>query len=293
MTAPDIEIRDLAHIPSNEIENAFIDAFADYATSFGREQIRDMLTRRGASKELSFGAFVDGKIVSFILNGVGDYNKVPTAYDTGTGTIKSFRGRGLTDELFRHASEALRRAGIKRYVLEVLQDNAPAVKIYSRLGFKATRDFDCFTGDNDSILEKLARRATPDIVIKQVSFDDIVPLLGFMDFQPSWQNSPESIRRHPGAFLYIIAQSHGKPVGFGVSETAYGDISLLAVAPEHRRRGIGSAILSTLIQHNQLPTAKVLNVQHDCQSLKAMLTASGFSLSCRQYEMMLNLSHEE
>lgn len=50
-----------------------------------------MLIRRGYESRLSFAAFADGEIVAFTLNGVGQFNGIPTAYDTGTGTVKDYR----------------------------------------------------------------------------------------------------------------------------------------------------------------------------------------------------------
>ena len=52
------------------------------------EQLRAMLTRRGFDPTLSFAAFDGAQIAAFTLNGIGNFNGVPTAYDTGTGTLK-------------------------------------------------------------------------------------------------------------------------------------------------------------------------------------------------------------
>lgn len=69
---------------------------------------------------------------------------MPTAYDTGTGTLKEYRGTGLGTEIFRHSMPHLRRAGVGQYLLEVLQYNTRAVSVYRNLGFETVREFNYF-----------------------------------------------------------------------------------------------------------------------------------------------------
>lgn len=47
-----------------------------------------MLPRRGYEPRLSFAVFDEGRIVAFTLNGIGLFNGVKTAYDTGPGRQK-------------------------------------------------------------------------------------------------------------------------------------------------------------------------------------------------------------
>ena len=284
----DIVIKNLADIKPEDITAAFLDAFADYSMSLDERSLADMLKRRGAVQELSFGAFDRGRIVSFIINGIGDYSGRRMAYDTGTGTVKEYRGLGLTDRIFNYSVEHLVNAGVKDYVLEVLTDNIPAVKIYSRQGFKTVREFDCFTAANESVAANLKDTA-PGVKIRRSDIDEVRCMAGYMDFEPSWQNSFESIGRNPEAFLFLAAYDGDAKVGFGVSETAYGDITLLAVDKSARRQGVGSALLRGLVAYNRIGRAKVINVDSRCVEMKSFLEASGFELSCRQYEMMKKL----
>ena len=285
----DIEIRSLQGLPFRKVAEAFINAFSDYAITLDEQSLAALLKRRGARPDLSFAAFADDRIVSFIINGVGSYNGQTTAYDTGTGTIKEFRGLGLTDRIFTTAAAALVNAGVRSYLLEVLTDNEPAVRIYTRQGFSKVRDFDCFTADNSQAIATLSGKNMPDLIITHSSVENIASLSGFMDFVPSWQNSFSSILRNPEAFLCLTAYDGDTPIGFGVSETAYGDISLLAVDRNRRRQGIGSAILLRLLEQNRCQRAKALNIDNRCREMTLFLEASGFELSCRQYEMIKHL----
>ncbi len=139
-----MEIRSLENIGFDTLFNAFERAFADYEIRFEKEEVRRMLTRRGYVPRLSFGAFDNGAIIAFTLNGIGMFNGVSTAYDTGTGTVKEYRGQGIAGKIFNHSLPYLKEAGIRQYLLEVLQDNTKAISVYSRMQFKTTRQFDCY-----------------------------------------------------------------------------------------------------------------------------------------------------
>ena len=290
MRHEDIEIRSLGGTSFDEIARAFMEAFADYGIDFDAAKIRDMFVRRGARPDLSFAAFSGDRIVSFIINGIGRYGGTTAAYDTGTGTVPDFRGRRLTGAIFEYSQGRLAEAGIGTYVLEVLCDNTPAVKIYRGQGFEETRVLDCYAGDASAVLAHMDSQGAAGITLREDSVAGIANLAGFMDFEPSWQNAPESLMRNPGAFDCLVAYEGCVPVGFGVSETAYGDISLLAVDRSRRRRGIGSALLRELARRSRPGTVKVLNIDTGCQNMKAFMAASGLDFTCSQYEMRKRLT---
>lgn len=116
----------MEHTGFDTLFNAFERAFSDYEVSFGKEEVRAIPARRGYAPRLSFAAFDNGDIVAFTLNGVGTFNGIPTAYDTGTGTVKEYRGQGLAGKIFSHSLPYLEESGIRQYLLEVLRDNGKA-----------------------------------------------------------------------------------------------------------------------------------------------------------------------
>lgn len=97
-----MEIRNLEHTDFETIFHGFKKAFADYEIHFEKEEVRSMLKRRGYNPQLSFAAFDNDEIVAFTLNGTGTFNGVLTAYDTGTGTIKQYRGQSIAGKIFTH-----------------------------------------------------------------------------------------------------------------------------------------------------------------------------------------------
>ena len=202
-----MEIKSLEKTDFNTLFRAFGRAFADYEVQLNAEQLRAMLTRRGFDPTLSFAAFDGAQIAAFTLNGIGNFNGVPTAYDTGTGTLKEYRGTGLATEIFRHSMPHLRRAGVGQYLLEVLQHNTGAVSVYRNLGFETVREFNYFCRANTEIVDRGDTPRLPHSV-RRIDPEKFASISSFWDFTPSWQNSFESIGRAAGDFVSLGAVSY-------------------------------------------------------------------------------------
>ena len=112
-----MEIRSLNNICLNELFEAFEQAFADYEVQLNKVELLTMLKRRGFEPKASFGAFDGNKIVSFTCNGIGNFYGTPTAYDTGTGTLKDYQGKGLATQVFKYSIPHLKALGAKEYGL--------------------------------------------------------------------------------------------------------------------------------------------------------------------------------
>src|SRR5262245_44102252 len=113
-----VEIRPLQGIDTDTIFTAWDDAFSDYARTWTKAELERDLQRRGFSPGISFGAFEGQRLVSFILNAAGTFNGVKTAYDTGTGTIKEYAGKGLASVIFKESLPFLQKQGFEKYLLE-------------------------------------------------------------------------------------------------------------------------------------------------------------------------------
>jgi hypothetical protein len=100
-----IQIKSLKGIHFDRIFKAFNAAFQDYEIQLDKAELQSMLERRGFVSDLSFAVFNDDEIVAFTLNGIGTFNSMETAYDTGTGTgtIEEFRGQGLASQIFEYS----------------------------------------------------------------------------------------------------------------------------------------------------------------------------------------------
>lgn len=246
-----------------------------------------MLTRRGYVPRLSFGAFDNGAIIAVTLNGIGMFNGVSTAYDTGTGTVKEYRGQGIAGKIFNHSIPYLKEAGIRQYLLEVLQDNTKAISVYSRMQFKTTRQFDCYR----QTIDKVSRYMSVDdeCIIKPVGMDFIRQAQSFCDFIPSWQNSMESIERGKSGLKYLGATIGRAAVGYCVFDPATGDITQIAVRKDYRRRSIGTRLFQEAVRGMETDFVKVLNVSADNHEMPSFLKNVNVDLASRQFEMLLQL----
>ncbi|MBK6962790.1 MAG: GNAT family N-acetyltransferase [Bacteroidales bacterium] len=282
------EIRNLSGLSPDEMFIAFSEAFADYEITLDKVEHQRMLNRRGFDAALSFGAFEDGRLVSFTCNGIGTFNGQSTAYDTGTGTLKEYRGQGLASRVFEASIPFLVEAGIRQYLLEVLQHNEPAVSVYRKMGFEVSREFNYFVAATDAL--DLKDRPIPgDYILKSISMDELGDPSAMWDFTPSWQNSFEAIGRKPEDFSIIGIYCKNQLTGYGIVEPASGDITQLAVHTEHRRKGLGTAILGELVKLNMHPGLKSINTDTECQAIESFFISNGLPLKGKQFEMIRKL----
>lgn len=284
-----MEIRPLSGTDPEIIWNGFSKAFADYEVQINRTQFMALIKRRGFDPDVSFAAF-EGKdnIIAFTLNGTGTFNGIPTAYDTGTGTVKEHRGKGLATKIFEHSLPFLKDRNLEQYLLEVLQNNTGAVSVYRKLGFGVTREFHYFVQKSTEVRPG-ADQAGSRFSVRQIDPLAAAETEGFADFAPSWQNSYESISRVPDHFVALGAFEEETMLGCCILEPASGDIPQLAVKEESRRKGIGSLLLREALRLNQSEIVKIVNADIRCISITGFLQSKNIPVTGKQYEMIRKL----
>lgn len=280
--------KSLENINIEILHKTFIDAFSDYQVKIDLPlwKFQRMLQRRGYVPDISIGAFKDEKLVGFVLNGFRNWNGKPTVYDTGTGVMGEYRRQGLTSNMLVNIRELLKEKGVKQYLLEVIQSNTSAVNLYKKQGFKIIRDFACFQID-----KKKYNLAT---MYKVEHADRIDPknwgkLINIWDFEPSWQNSIDSINAVSDTFIYSFVRLDDNIVGYGIIDKKTGDIPQIAVHKHYRHRGIARSLVSDLLENTEASKVSVLNVDDQSESTKDFLYKLGFEYSVGQYEMILDL----
>ena len=222
---------------------------------------------------------------AFTLNGIGNFNGVPTAYDTGTGTLKEYRGTGLATEIFRHSMPHLRRAGVGQYLLEVLQHNTGAVSVYRNLGFETVREFNYFCRANTEIADRGDTPRLPHSV-RRIDPEKFASISSFWDFTPSWQNSFESIGRAAGDFVSLGVFTEEELAGYCVFEPASGDVAQIAVKRQYRRKGIAGLLLREMLRLNRNDSLKIINTDVSCGSITGFLQAKNIVPQGKQFEMI-------
>ena len=283
-----IDFHSLDNIGFDTLFETFSMAFAEYEVQPNKEELQKMLYRRGFLPELSFGAFDNGRLVSFTCNGIGAFGGVKTAYDTGTGTIKEYRGQGLASSVFSKSIPYLKSAGVCQYLLEVLQHNTGAVSVYRKQGFVTTREFNYFVSPMESLTPN-NRKLPVGFALNEISLADLQTVSAWFDFEPSWQNSFDAIRRKPDDFIVIGVCRGDVLVGYGILEPTTGDITQIAVDPNCRRMGVGSNILNEILNRNSYSSIKLINSDVECTSIVEFLNKFGLSVTGKQFEMIKKL----
>ena len=280
------EYRTLSGVPDEELLACFLEAFSDYQVPvrLTLESFRANNALRGFDPAVSTGAFDDGRLVGFVLNGRGDWGGLPTAYDLGTGVIPGRRGYGLAGALAAESFSLLRRAGLAQYLLEVIKTNAPALNLYRKKGFSITREFDCFKGNRADVAESPAPAGVELRPLERAALKEASAL---RDWAPSWQNSDDALLRYPGELTLLGVFLEGSLAGYGAIKPN-GDIPQLAVAKDLRQRGLGSLLLRGLAA--ALPPdcerLSCLNVESADDAAVSFLKKHGLQTFAGQYEMI-------
>ena len=282
-----MEIRSLEGTHFDSLHRAFSLAFKDYEVQLNKIQLIKMLKRRGFNPNLSFAYFEKGEIVSFILNGIGTYNGILTAYDTGTGTIEDFRGKGLASSLFDYSLPYLRNENIQQYLLEVLQQNFNAFSLYQNMGFVISREFYYYIQNKNKFL--INNSLALNDSIRFIDVNQLENLSSFWDSHPSWQNGIEAICRDQDNFE-IIASCDNKIIrGYCIYEPESGDIVQIAVDKRYRRKNIATNLINTAFSNIISDTIKVINTDTSCTTISGFLSSIGAEFSGKQYEMLKQL----
>lgn len=106
--------------------------------SLTAEQEAEFLkTQAESPNAIEIAAFVDGKIVgSAGIEPIGSKEKVRHRADFGIAVEKAFWGRGIGKALTLACIECAKQAGFLQLELEVVAENASAVKLYESAGFR-------------------------------------------------------------------------------------------------------------------------------------------------------------
>jgi len=262
-----VSIRPLTGVPFDVIFDCFAQGFSDYVIRMQptRDDLREMLTRRGFVPELSAGAFDGEQLVGFTFNAVdGD-----RAYDSGTAVIPTHRRRGIARDLMIASFELL---APRTYVLEVLQANTSAIALYESLGFTRTRPLQIwsFTAQAPTRITELANA-------------DLDLIRSWCDVAPSWQNDVPSLRRARDPYVVL-----GTPEAAAVVFPRTGDLPLLAVTPAARLQGFGRTLLNAAATRANKPL-RIVNVDDRDPGIAAFLENCGAGRGVGQWEMVREL----
>lgn len=275
-----MQIRRLTKQDTPTLLKTFNDAFADYVVPFklNAEQLDFKITQENIELEWSIGVFEEEKLVAFIMHGVREINGKKTFYNAGTGIIPQHRGQGLIGKMYDYILPYLKEYKADKILLEVIENNLPAIRSYEKNGFVVNRKLLCFGGE---IKTKTTINTAVIKELENISWDIFQ---SFWDVLPSWQNDKPSMEiTEPetlGAFVkdelvgYILFNNKGKK------------IHQVAVAPNFRRKSIGSQLIEEVGKIFLKEEVRINNIDERAQNLNLFFKKQGLVNRINQYEMI-------
>ena len=146
-------IKTLERISLEQLSEAFNKAFTKYFVPIRMtpDILREKMHNDRVSLALSAGAFEGNELGGFVLHGYDELDGQMQAYNAATGVLPQYRGNRLTGKLYEFILPILKEQKVERCVLEVIDQNAPAIRTYESMGFSLTRELPCFKGGSGMV----------------------------------------------------------------------------------------------------------------------------------------------
>lgn len=232
---------------------------------------------RGASRLLREG----GEAVAVALLGL----RGTEAWIGGMGVAPDHRGRGYGERVMREAIASARARGARRLSLEVLEQNAPAIRVYERLGFRRVRELEVWAFP--------APAFAPDgPSLEPVGVDEALSFLRAHRRAPEpWQRADGTLaamRADGAVFEGLLARRGPRVVGAMVSRIA-GRASVVQMASLPGDEAPATrALLASLGREDAPQGVRWLNLPADDPAAELVRTLAA-GPEARQFEMELAL----
>ena len=283
----------LRSVEKGQIHRAFLEAFVDYAMDASKtteERLLLRMKKNSVDYDVSPGLYDGNRLVGFTLIGIDTWGDRLTAYDAGTGIVPDFRKQGWAGRMLERALPALRERGVERFVLEVLQQNEPAIKAYRKSGFEVTRELKCYVGQVSELLSE--RNAPPlEFEMRPIARSALAKIERSADWLPSFENRFSAVDAIPEHMQLTGAFEDGMCVGAAAYAPPLDWLLTLVVERGHRRRGVGTALIRHLAATLPKPAMQLtaLNADGGDAGVQAFFESLGFAHLVDQYEMMREL----
>lgn len=235
--------RSAAEYSLDELVDLLNRGFEGYVVNvtFSLAALLSMLTRDSVDLGLSRVAEANGKSVAVGLIARRGW----TVRLAAMGVASEIRGQGVGRGLMDHFLETLPSLGYQRMLLEVIEQNPPAVNLYERVGFRLGRRLVSFqreatTPDEQppNLSEQLTvTQIDPATVAARLTVDHLADL--------PWQLSGSSI-------MVDGPPSHALSTGQGmilISDPSQPVVTIrsIFVEPQHRGQGVATQLVAAVL----------------------------------------------
>ncbi|MEP7110540.1 MAG: N-acetyltransferase [Ferruginibacter sp.] len=284
MHTSQITVQSLACVDVQTLRSCFNASFKNYYTpiQLSREQFAEKLITEAIDLKLSFGIFDVDELVGFILNGIDLAGNQKVAYNTASGILPEYRGYKLSYLLYEHSIQQLQKAGVGRIILEVIEQNIPAIKIYHHFGFIVTRKLNSYVG------KPVLRELLP-IEIETLASPDWDLIRKNCEWKPSWQYSTNCIKRAQSNYTLQVASSNKQPVAYCISNFNTGTVAHFGCSEIDSKEKYLSALFNQVNGVNNNQDTSVINVDTNALYANTFLLSIGLSRFFTACEMELVL----
>lgn len=280
-----MKISTLDNISYDEIANAFNIAFSDYyhPIKFTGEQLANKFLNEGGRSDLSVGVFDNNSLVGFILHFVNSTARETLVYNGGTGIAPDFRGVKLVSRMYEFILPILIFNKVNKMRLEVLVENAVAINMYKKQGFKIIRELDCFKG---KLSYKKSSCECEITSLQKIDWNDVSE---FWDFIPTWQNSIHVMNNLLGQNVCLGAEINSKIIGYIIYNPIIKKIHQIAVHKSYRKKGVASQLLNAIEVFDD--EIYFINADTKCNEFKQLLESRGLLIFAKQFEMEVCMNY--
>ncbi len=282
-----MQIKTLENITVDELMFTFNEAFKNYFVkiSLSKEILENKIISEEIDLKLSAGAFIENRLVGFILHGIRTIDGIKTAYNAGTGVIEEARGKKLTAQMYQFIQKKLKEAKVQRCILEVISENTPAIKSYKNAGFSIIKDLECYEGLPN-------KTEIPEIVsFSKIHQKERLAFQNNWDWQPTWQHANETIDKS-SSYLSLGMFGQDKMLGYCTFNPQTGRVVQYCIEKQERRNNYGHMLFSKVAEtvNGKL---SVINVDGDANPTLLFLEKISMTKSLKQYLMELTLNESE
>jgi len=205
---------------------------------FNADMFSNMLRKDGINLTDSRVLRVDDQACGIGL--IASRQAVYTSRVAAMGIAKEARGEGAGSWFMKRLIDDACERGDREMVLEVIEQNGPAVKLYRNHGFESMRRLVGFTRKD----REVARNESSDLrELDLHEMDRLISQYGLPDLP--WQLSGESLTQmNPPPLAYCNGQAY---IVISNPEAEHVVIWSLLVEPEARRSGLGTDMLKRVM----------------------------------------------
>ena len=221
-----MEIRNLASCPLEVIVQATLESFADYPLEFPSDvdYFRHSFAKARVDFRYSWGAFHEGRLVGTAINGLDVRGVEQVVYSKSVGVVPEFRGRGLVDQLYAAMWPGLRALGVEKCQLEVIPENARAIRVYERIGFVEGRRWQAFKG-------RLDLAGLPEVRVDEADFGVVNARFPSEGTDWPWDCMDKGILAAAAAYkTYLVEDGQGNGCGYFTVRTERGTVTRFVFA---------------------------------------------------------------